>query len=55
MVFPENPFMQAQNLQLKVNESMAYELEPHGIKVVLVEPGVIRTSFYNSRVVARKS
>jgi short-subunit dehydrogenase len=38
-----------------LSESMAYELEPYGIKVVLVEPGVIRTSFFNSRVVAKKS
>jgi short-subunit dehydrogenase len=38
-----------------LSESMAYELEPFGIKVILVEPGVIRTSFFNSRVVAKKS
>ena len=29
-------------------ESMAYELEPFGIKVILVEPGVIKTNFANS-------
>jgi short-subunit dehydrogenase len=34
---------------------MAYELEPFGIKVVLVEPGVIRTNFANAMVVAKKS
>jgi short-subunit dehydrogenase len=34
---------------------MAYELEPFGVKVVLVEPGVIRTSFFNSRVASKKS
>lgn len=28
-----------------LSEPMAYELEPFGIKVVLVEPGVIRTHF----------
>jgi NAD(P)-dependent dehydrogenase (short-subunit alcohol dehydrogenase family) len=38
-----------------LSESMAYELEPFGIKVVLVEPGVIRTSFFNSKVSAKKS
>jgi NAD(P)-dependent dehydrogenase (short-subunit alcohol dehydrogenase family) len=38
-----------------LSESMAYELEPFGIKVVLVEPGVIRTSFANAMVVAKKS
>ena len=34
---------------------MAYELEPFGIRVVLVEPGVIRTNFVNSMVAAKKS
>jgi NAD(P)-dependent dehydrogenase (short-subunit alcohol dehydrogenase family) len=34
---------------------MAYELEPFGIKVVLVEPGVIRTNLVNSMVSAKKS
>jgi NAD(P)-dependent dehydrogenase (short-subunit alcohol dehydrogenase family) len=28
-----------------LSESMSYELEPFGIKVVLVEPGVIKTNF----------
>ncbi len=31
------------------------KLEPFGIKVVLVEPGVIRTNFANAMVVAKKS
>ena len=34
---------------------MAYELEPFGIRVVLVEPGVIKTNFVNSIVAAKKS
>jgi NAD(P)-dependent dehydrogenase (short-subunit alcohol dehydrogenase family) len=38
-----------------LSESMAYELEPFGIKVVLVEPGVIRTNIANAMVVAKKS
>jgi NAD(P)-dependent dehydrogenase (short-subunit alcohol dehydrogenase family) len=38
-----------------LNESMAYELEPFGIKVVLVEPGAIRTNFVNGIVAAKKS
>ncbi len=38
-----------------LSKSMAYELEPFGIKVVLVEPGVIRTNFANAMVVAKKS
>src|SRR5215217_8244561 len=36
-------------------ESMAYELEPFGIKVILVEPGVIKTNFANGIVIAKKS
>src|ERR687884_1617834 len=36
-----------------LSESMSYELEPFGIKVVIVEPGVIRTNFVT--VVAKKS
>ena len=38
-----------------LSESMSYELEPFGIKVVIVEPGVIRTNFGNGLVVAKKS
>jgi NAD(P)-dependent dehydrogenase (short-subunit alcohol dehydrogenase family) len=38
-----------------LSESMAYELEPFGIRMVLVEPGVIRTNFVNSMVAAKKS
>src|SRR5215472_17659640 len=38
-----------------LSESMSYELEPFGIKVILIEPGVIRTNIFNSVVVAKKS
>jgi NAD(P)-dependent dehydrogenase (short-subunit alcohol dehydrogenase family) len=38
-----------------LSESMSYELDPFGIKVVVVEPGVIRTDIVNAMVVARKS
>ena len=31
-----------------LSESMAYELEQFGIKVMLIEPGVIKTNFYNN-------
>jgi NAD(P)-dependent dehydrogenase (short-subunit alcohol dehydrogenase family) len=38
-----------------LSESLSYELDPFGIKVILVEPGVIRTNFGNVMVVAKKS
>jgi len=38
-----------------LSESMSYELEPFGIKVVIVEPGVIRTNFVDGMVVSKKS
>src|ERR671921_2988285 len=38
-----------------LSESMAYELEPFGIKVILVEPGVIKTNVANGMVIAEKS
>jgi NAD(P)-dependent dehydrogenase (short-subunit alcohol dehydrogenase family) len=38
-----------------LSESMSYELEPFGIRVVIVEPGVIKTNFGNGLIVARKS
>ncbi|MGC2571203.1 MAG: SDR family NAD(P)-dependent oxidoreductase [Candidatus Nitrosopolaris sp.] len=38
-----------------LSESMAYELEPFRIKVVLVEPGFIKTNIINNMVTAKKS
>jgi NAD(P)-dependent dehydrogenase (short-subunit alcohol dehydrogenase family) len=38
-----------------LSESISYELEPFGIKVVIVEPGVIKTNFVDGLVVAKKS
>ena len=38
-----------------LSESISYELEPFGIKVVIVEPGVIRTNFADGLVFAKKS
>jgi len=36
-----------------LSESIAYELEPFGIKVILIEPGFIRTNFGNAVVMAK--
>src|SRR5919109_2159504 len=38
-----------------LSESMAYELEPFGIKVILIEPGVTRTNVFKNIVIAKKS
>lgn len=38
-----------------LSESMAYELEPFGIKIIVVEPGVIKTNIANGMVIAKKS
>jgi NAD(P)-dependent dehydrogenase (short-subunit alcohol dehydrogenase family) len=38
-----------------LSESMAYELEQFGVKVVLVEPGVIRTNFGKNIGIAKKA
>ena len=38
-----------------LSESMSYELAPFGIRVVIIEPGVIRTNIMNSRIIAKKA
>src|SRR5918996_1527421 len=38
-----------------LSESMSYELEPFGIRVVIIEPGVIRTNIMNSSTPAEKA
>jgi NAD(P)-dependent dehydrogenase (short-subunit alcohol dehydrogenase family) len=38
-----------------LSESIAYELEPFGIIVILIEPGFIKTNFAHAMVVAKKA
>jgi NAD(P)-dependent dehydrogenase (short-subunit alcohol dehydrogenase family) len=38
-----------------LSEAISFELEPFGIRVILIEPGIIKTNFLNSTILARKS
>ncbi|MDQ3084755.1 MAG: SDR family oxidoreductase [Thermoproteota archaeon] len=38
-----------------LTESISYELEPFGIRTILVEPGIIKTNFIKTAVLAQKS
>jgi NAD(P)-dependent dehydrogenase (short-subunit alcohol dehydrogenase family) len=38
-----------------LSESMSYELEPFGIRVVIIEPGFVRTNIINSSTSAEKA
>jgi len=47
--FPLTPAYVSSKFALEgLSESMAYELEQFGIKVILIEPGVIKTNFDNN-------
>ena len=37
-----------------LSESISYELEPFGIRVVIIEPGFVRTNIMNSSIIAKK-
>lgn len=54
--FPVTPAYISTKFALEgLSESMRYELEQFGIKVILVEPGVIRTDFSGNMKMARKA
>ena len=38
-----------------LSESLLYEVESFGIRVILIEPGMIKTNFSNASVMAKKS
>jgi short-subunit dehydrogenase len=38
-----------------LSESISYDLEPFGIKVVIIEPGAIKTNFGTGMVIAKKN
>lgn len=37
------------------SESLTYELSPFGIKVIIIEPGVIKTNFFNNCTISEQS
>lgn len=39
----------------RLSESLSFEVEPFGIKVILIEPGMIRTNFSSASILAKKS
>lgn len=38
-----------------LTESISYELEPFGIRTILIEPGIIKTNFIKAAILAQKS
>lgn len=38
-----------------LTESMAYEMEPFGLRTIIIEPGLIRTNFANAMKIAKKA
>ena len=47
--FPASPAYISSKFALEgLSESMRFELEPFGIKTVIIEPGVIKTNFFTS-------
>jgi NAD(P)-dependent dehydrogenase (short-subunit alcohol dehydrogenase family) len=38
-----------------LSEAISFELEPFGIRVIIIEPGVVKTNFLNSTILAEKS
>jgi NAD(P)-dependent dehydrogenase (short-subunit alcohol dehydrogenase family) len=47
--FPASPAYISSKFALEgLSESMRYELEPFGIKTIIIEPGVIKTNFFTA-------
>ncbi|HKR73805.1 MAG TPA: SDR family oxidoreductase [Candidatus Nitrosocosmicus sp.] len=38
-----------------LSEAISFELEAFGIRVILIEPGIVKTNFLNSMILAKKS
>jgi len=52
--FPASPAYISSKFALEgLSESMRFELEPFGIKTVIIEPGVIKTNFFTSMKISQ--
>ncbi len=56
VAFPSSPAYSATKFAVEgLSEGMAWELEPFGIKVAVIEPGMIKTNFRNGIAMANKT
>ncbi len=56
VAFPSSPAYSATKFAVEgLSEGMAWELEPFGIKVAVIEPGMIKTNFRNGIAMAKKA
>ena len=54
--FPVSPAYISSKFALEgLSESLRFELMPFGVNVIIIEPGVIKTNFFNSMKMAKKS
>ncbi|MEE2605851.1 MAG: SDR family oxidoreductase [Thermoproteota archaeon] len=54
--FPVSPAYISSKFALEgLSESLRFELMPFGVNVIIIEPGVIKTNFFNSMKMAEKS
>ena len=54
--FPVSPAYISSKFALEgLSECLRFELGPFGINVIIIEPGVIKTNFFNSMKMAEKS
>jgi len=54
--FPVSPAYISSKFALEgLSESLRFELMPFGVNVIIIEPGVIKTNFFNSMRLAEKS
>ena len=52
--FPVSPAYISSKFALEgLSESIRYELEPFGIKTIIIEPGVIKTNFFTSMKISQ--